>query len=69
MEIKYLNYEKCYIFYLKEELPKPQPHLFQSTNVAKLGYSIEFVQQLSWQNRAAKIMSYIDETLRPQMIN
>jgi glycosyltransferase involved in cell wall biosynthesis len=31
------------------------------------GYSdsIEFVKQFSWENRAAKILSYVDESLRP----
>ncbi|MDB9372419.1 hypothetical protein [Nodularia sphaerocarpa] len=67
--MKNADSKKHYIFYLKEELPKPQAHLFQSTNAAYLGYSIEFVQKFDWENRAAKIMSYIDKTLHPQMIN
>ena len=31
------------------------------------GYSdsIEFVKEFSWENRAAKILSYVDESLRP----
>ena len=29
--------------------------------------SVEFVQQFSWENRAAKIMSYVDESLRPSL--
>ncbi|BAZ53818.1 group 1 glycosyl transferase [Nostoc sp. NIES-4103] len=34
------------------------------------GYSeiIEFVKQFSWENRAAKILSYVDESLRPLII-
>ena len=31
--------------------------------------SIEFVKQFSWENRAAKILSYVDESLRPKIIN
>jgi glycosyltransferase involved in cell wall biosynthesis len=30
--------------------------------------SIEFVKQFSWENRAAKILSYVDESLLPQLI-
>jgi glycosyltransferase involved in cell wall biosynthesis len=30
--------------------------------------SIEFVKQFSWENRAAKILSYVDESLRPLLI-
>ncbi len=30
--------------------------------------SIEFVKQFSWENRAAKILSYVDETLRPEVV-
>ncbi|PMB00764.1 glycosyl transferase family 1 [Fischerella thermalis CCMEE 5268] len=35
------------------------------------GYSeiIEFVKQFSWENRAAKILSYIDESLHPELVN
>ncbi|NJN13614.1 MAG: glycosyltransferase [Richelia sp. RM1_1_1] len=35
------------------------------------GYSnsIEFVKQFSWENRAAKIISYLDESLKPQIID
>ncbi|YAF95944.1 MAG: glycosyltransferase [Nodularia sp. CChRGM 3473] len=35
------------------------------------GYAdnIEFVKQFSWENRAAKILSYVDENLRPQLIS
>lgn len=35
------------------------------------GYSeiIEFVKQFSWENRAAKILSYVDERFRPQIIS
>ncbi|MEO1374000.1 MAG: glycosyltransferase family 4 protein [Cyanobacteria bacterium J06635_10] len=35
------------------------------------GYSdsIEFVRQFSWENRAAKILSYVDESLHPPIIN
>ncbi len=29
---------------------------------------IEFVKQFSWENRAEKILSYVDESLRPSMI-
>ncbi|MBD2449232.1 glycosyltransferase [Nostoc sp. FACHB-152] len=29
---------------------------------------IEFVKQFSWENRAAKILSYVDERFRPQII-
>ena len=34
------------------------------------GYSdsVEFVKQFSWENRAAKILSYVDESLRPLLI-
>ncbi|WP_341526201.1 glycosyltransferase family 4 protein [Nostoc sp. UHCC 0302] len=34
------------------------------------GYSdsIEFVKQFSWENRAAKILSYVEESLRPLLI-
>jgi len=34
------------------------------------GYSetIEFVKQFSWENRAAKILSYVDESYRPQLV-
>ncbi|QSJ16326.1 glycosyltransferase [Nostoc sp. UHCC 0702] len=34
------------------------------------GYAeiIEFVKQFSWENRAAKILSYVDESLRPPII-
>jgi glycosyltransferase involved in cell wall biosynthesis len=30
--------------------------------------SIEFVKQFSWENRAAKILSYVDKSLLPQLI-
>ncbi len=30
--------------------------------------SIEFVKQFSWENRAAKILSYVDESLRPPIL-
>ena len=30
--------------------------------------SIEFVKQFSWENRAAKILSYVDESLLPSLI-
>ncbi|MDP5338955.1 MAG: glycosyltransferase family 4 protein [Nodularia sp. (in: cyanobacteria)] len=35
------------------------------------GYTdtIEFVKQFSWENRAAKILSYVDQSLLPQLIN
>ncbi len=35
------------------------------------GYAdiIEYVQQFSWENRAAKILSYVDESLHPQIIS
>ncbi|MEM9923592.1 MAG: glycosyltransferase family 4 protein [Cyanobacteria bacterium P01_D01_bin.50] len=35
------------------------------------GYSdsIEFVRQFSWENRAAKILSYVDESLHPPIIS
>ncbi|KOP24060.1 glycosyl transferase family 1 [Hapalosiphon sp. MRB220] len=29
---------------------------------------VEFVKQFSWENRAAKIISYVDESLRPELI-
>ncbi|WP_017315968.1 glycosyltransferase family 4 protein [Mastigocladopsis repens] len=34
------------------------------------GYSdtTDFVKQFSWENRAAKILSYVDESLRPQIV-
>ena len=31
--------------------------------------SIEFVKQFSWENRAAKILSYVDESLRPTILH
>ncbi len=35
------------------------------------GYSnsIDFVQQFSWENRAAKIMSYVDQSFMPSIVN
>ena len=35
------------------------------------GYSdsIEFVKEFSWENRAAKILSYVDESFQPQITN
>lgn len=35
------------------------------------GYSdsVDFVKQFSWENRAAKIISYVDESFRPLIIN
>ncbi|EHC13823.1 glycosyl transferase family 1 [Fischerella thermalis CCMEE 5273] len=30
---------------------------------------IEFVKQFSWENRATKILSYIDESLHPELVN
>ncbi|MDM9379256.1 glycosyltransferase family 4 protein [Chlorogloeopsis sp. ULAP01] len=30
--------------------------------------SIEFVKQFSWENRAAKILSYVDESFHPQLV-
>jgi glycosyltransferase involved in cell wall biosynthesis len=31
-------------------------------------HSIEFVKQFSWENRAAKILSYVDESFHPQLV-
>jgi glycosyltransferase involved in cell wall biosynthesis len=32
-------------------------------------HSVEFVKQFSWENRAAKILSYVDESFLPQICN
>ncbi|MDJ0798533.1 MAG: glycosyltransferase family 4 protein [Calothrix sp. MO_167.B12] len=37
--------------------------------IAGYADSIEFVKQFSWENRAAKILSYVDESFRPQFYN
>ncbi|MDJ0732740.1 MAG: glycosyltransferase [Nostocaceae cyanobacterium] len=40
-----------------------------SRKIAGYANSIEFVKQFSWENRAAKILSYVDECYRPQAYN
>lgn len=130
--MKKASSKKHYIFSIKEELPKQEVHLVQSTKAAdftsllklfeyfatgnpivateisslmefkhtpaiaawcepdhptkfaeSLKYVletrprkiavytdiIEFVKQFSWENRAAKILSYVDESLHPQIIS
>ncbi len=37
--------------------------------IAGYSDSIEFVKQYSWENRAEKILSYVDESFRPQITN